>query len=118
MKKIILGLVVSFLVVQTVDAKFNPPKNSGYLSAGDRQAKGYFSQAKELEDGKMTLEEYKSRTITRTEERIIRKDKKNGVYQTDEEIFKAMDTDQDGLVSEEEMSAYITKIRESGRQFY
>lgn len=97
------------------EAKYNNPEGAG---KSRRITNRYFNMLNETKDGELTLEQYKKREITREDRRNERRDKKDGVYLTDEEKFKAMDTDADGKVNPEEMSEYIKKLRENGRNFY
>ena len=53
-----------------------------------------------------------------TDRRNIRRNKKNGTYQTPEEQFKAMDKNNDGLVSEKERADYIREQRDNGNFLY
>ncbi|MDD4556893.1 MAG: hypothetical protein PHE89_06180 [Alphaproteobacteria bacterium] len=118
MKKIIpLMFCLTVFCASPVFAKFNPPPE-GYRTISDKMTDGYFNKLNETQDGKMTLDEYKARDLTREDRRNMRKDQKSGNYKTDAQVFEEMDEDKDGFVTKEEMNAYIRKVRKDGRNFY
>ena len=71
-------------------------------------------------DGVLSLEEFEKRfdKLTREDRRNIRRNKKNGTYQSPEEQFKAMDKNGDGKVDERERAEYIREQRDNGNYLY
>lgn len=117
MKKIILVLAVlsfPFLAV----AKYNAPK--GIVSRSDKIANWQVETLDKDGDGKLSIDEFKKKTENygRDERRNVRRAQKEGIYMTPEQQFKAMDTDEDGLVSDEEMAEYVRKQRDSTDGLY
>ena len=109
MKKFFLILAgMSFLSAGWVEAKYVMPKDS--LPAAERQARkksGYQMRTLDKDgDGKLSLEEFKSRKLSREDRRIIRRQKKEGTYKSPEEIFKAMDADKGGYITLEQMTDF------------
>lgn len=117
MKKILFALFFVTIFCNNAVAKYNPPEDVSNTRS-NVIANRYFNKLSESDDGKMTFEEYQKRPITREDRRNMRQDQKDGKYLSDQERFKAMDTDGDGLVSREEMADYIRNVREEGRNFY
>lgn len=110
---VLFSVLLAF--TQVVEAKYkNPEGRSKSIQTTNR----YFNILNDSKDGEMTLEQYKARDLTRNDRRNMRKDKKNGVYISDEERFNAMDIDADGVVTKEEMQTYIKGINQEERSFY
>ena len=109
MKKLFLLLSGFWLLAAgVVEAKYVMPKDS--LPAKEKQAgrKARY-QLRNLDkdgDGRLNLEEFKSRKLSREDRRIIRRQKKEGTYKSPEEIFKAMDVDNAGYVTPEQMADF------------
>ena len=88
------------LTAGVVEAKYVMPKDS--LPAKEKQAgrKARY-QLRNLDkdgDGKLSLEEFKSRKLSREDRRIIRRQKKEGTYKSPEEIFKEIDVNGKGYI--------------------
>ncbi len=104
MKKVLLaGLMCLFALA--VQAKYKTPE--GIRTQNDKNADYMFSYMDKDGDGKLTLDEYKSKVVTRDVERQIRKDKKEGTYKTPAEEFAIMDTDKDGYITPADLSGYL-----------
>lgn len=109
MKKLVLLLSGLWLLVAgAVEAKYVMPKDS--LPAKEKQAgrKARY-QLRNLDkdgDGKLSLEEFKSRKLSREDRRIIRRQKKEGTYKSPEEMFREIDVDGTGYIDAGQMADF------------
>ena len=64
-------------------------------------------------DGDLSLEEYQNFRMVRTRDdrRMERRARKNGTYVSPEDVFKRMDTNEDGVVTKDEMLEYEKNSR-------
>ena len=106
---IILVLIV-LLIASQVSAKYNQPTD--VKTASDKRTNYLIKTYGVEEPGKITLDEYKNRDLSREDRRDIRQLQKAGKYKSPEEEFKLMDEDGDGFVSREEMAKYNRTLNE------
>lgn len=119
--KIFSLLVLCLGIVSGIaEAKYNAPAEGKVRSRSQEIASYQMREFDEDGDGVLTSEEYEKRfdKLTREDRRNLRRAQKEGSYMSPEEQFKAMDTDEDGKVSEEERSNFIRKMRDEGNYFY
>lgn len=115
--KLLLVLMIS-LFSFGANAKYKAPEGSfnSFKNEADYVANRNIRELnKDGVDG-LTLQEFKSRKITRDEEKAIRKQKKEGKYISPDEQFKKMDADEDGVLSEEEMGKYLSENKYDNRR--
>lgn len=117
MKKIIFAFLIAFAFSSIASAKV-VEKRANVKTKGDYLADGFFNVEQVTRPEGMTLEEYSARKRSRMDRRAIRQDQKAGTYKSEEQRFKEMDKDEDGFVTKQEMSDYISKVREKGDNFY
>ncbi|MBO5442333.1 MAG: EF-hand domain-containing protein [Alphaproteobacteria bacterium] len=120
MKLVSLLFLCLGLAVTAAEAKYNPPAEGKVRSRSQEIAAYQMREFDEDGDGVLTVEEYEKRfdKLTREDRRNLRRANKEGNYMSPEEQFKAMDTDEDGKVSEEERAVFIRKMRDEGNYFY
>ena len=112
MKK--FGFVLSLVIMvfaSSALAKWNQPEDVPV--ATDRDAKFHMGYMDDDGDGKVTVDNYKKRfeNMTREDRRVMRKERKKGIYKSPEERFKLMDADEDGFVTEEEMAKFYRETK-------
>lgn len=108
----ILGLAAVLLSSTAVLAKsyVSASYKNKYERLGDRKARSYFQRINPAsEEGEMTLEEFKSLKLSRTEEKENRQLMKEGKFRSQDEQFKAIDVNKDGKINREEMRAYFAQ---------
>lgn len=109
MKKLVLLLSGLWLLAAgAVEARYVMPKDS--LPAKEKQAgrKARY-QLRNLDkdgDGKLSLDEFKNRKLSREDRRIIRRQMKEGNYKSPEEMFKEMDVDGAGYIDAGQMADF------------
>ena len=122
MMKWLSGLSVLILLgmAGVAEAKYVFPPDHQVKSRSEEIAEYQMKEYDKDGDGALSLEEFEKRfeKLTREDRRNIRRNKKNGTYQTPEEQFKAMDKNNDGLDSEKERADYIREQRENGNFLY
>ena len=122
MMKRLSGLSVLILLgmAGVAEAKYVFPPDHQVKSRSEEIAEYQMKEYDKDGDGALSLEEFEKRfeKLTREDRRNIRRNKKNGTYQTPEEQFKAMDKNNDGLVSEKERADYIREQRDNGNFLY
>lgn len=121
-KMIYAALFTAVMVPFAVQAKYNPPKDVPQVSYAQKIAIGEMNRLDKDRDGKLSPEEFGAKvgTYTRTEEKNARRARKKGIYQSPTEQFKAADTDEDGFLTFQELSAYIEEYQkqDKGRARY
>lgn len=121
-KMIYAALLTAVMVPLAVQAKYNPPKDVPQVSYAQKIAIGEMNRLDKDRDGKLSPEEFGAKvgTYTRTEEKNARRARKKGIYQSPTEQFKAADTDEDGFLTFQELSAYIEEYQkqDKGRARY
>lgn len=105
MKKIIFILTIIFSL--NVQAKYIQPE--GVATLGDKNARYQFNYLDTKKIGKITLEQYKNKRVTRDVRRQIKKDKDEGKYLSPEQEFNQMDTDQDGFITESDLAKFLNE---------
>lgn len=115
-----LSVLILLGMAGVAEAKYVFPPDHQVKSRSEEIAEYQMKEYDKDGDGALSLEEFEKRfeKLTREDRRNIRRNKKNGTYQTPEEQFKEMDTNKDGFVDEKERSEYIRKQRESGDYLY
>ena len=118
----IIVWTVFFSVFLTVsgEAKYSPPPEGSVKTRSDYLADYQLNLYDEDKDGKLSEEEYKKRfeNMSRSDRRNFRKAQKSGESISVESRFKAMDANNDGKVSEDEMAEYIKKMRDAADYSY
>ncbi len=104
----------------SAEAKYNFPEKANVKSRSEEIAAYQMKELDEDADGVLTEEEFMKRfdMLSREDRRNIRRAKKDGVYLSPAEQFKAMDTNKDGKVSAAERAVYIKQQRDSGSRLY
>ncbi len=117
MKKF-LALFVLLAAVGTAEAKYNAPE--GIVSRSDKIANWQMNELDGDGDGKLSPDEFKRKTANygRDERRNVRRAKKEGIYMSPEQQFKAADTDEDGFLSDAELADFIRKQRDEHEGLY
>ena len=92
MKKV-FALFVLLGMAGIAEAKYNAPE--GIVSRSDKIANWQLGELDADGDGKLSLDEFKRKTENygRDERRNVRRAKKEGIYMSPEQQFKAADTD-------------------------
>ena len=85
-------------------AKYKVPDD--VKSVGTKKSNYVFYNQDADKDGKLTLEEFKNQVETRDVKQRNRYLKKKGLYLSPEEQFKAMDTDNDGKITPEDLAKF------------
>jgi len=120
MKSAVWALLLCGIWVQTAAAKYVFPKDHQVKSRSEEIAAYQMKEYDEDGDGVLSEEEFEKRfdKLTREDRRNIRRNKKNGVYLSPDEQFKAMDKNNDGKVDERERAEYIREQRDNGNFLY
>lgn len=120
MKKLILMTLGLIFAATMAEAKYTFPKDANVKSRSEEIASYQMKEYDKDGDGSLSQDEFEKRfeKLTREDRRNIRKAKQNGTYMTPEEQFKAMDTNKDGKVDEQERAIFIRKMRDSGVNLY
>lgn len=120
MKKLTLMTLGLIFAATIVEAKYTFPKDANVKSRSEEIAAYQMKKLDKDGDGSLSQEEFEKRfeTLSREDRRNIRKAKENGTYMTPEEQFKAMDTNKDGKVDEQERAVFVRKMRDSGINLY
>lgn len=117
-----IGTVIGILLATTfaAEAKYVFPKDQPVRSRSEEIATYQMKEYDTDGDGVLSQEEFEKRfdKLTREDRRNIRRNKKNGTFQSPEEQFKAMDKNNDGKVDERERAEYIREQREKGNFLY
>ena len=115
-----LSVLILLGMAGVAEAKYVFPPDHQVKSRSEEIAEYQMKEYDKDGDGALSLEEFEKRfeKLTRDPRRNIRRNKKNGTYQTPEEQFKAMDKNNDGLVSEKERADYIREQRDNGNFLY
>ena len=110
MKKFLALFVLLLGMAGIAEAKYNAPE--GIVSRSDKIANWQL--------GKLSLDEFKRKTENygRDERRNVRRAKKEGIYMSPEQQFKAADTDEDGFLSDSELAEFIRKQRDAHEGLY
>lgn len=106
MKKIYLFVFAVFLVSSVVEAKY-VKQPEGLKTKEDYNAEYVVKSLDKDADGKLSLDEYKQKVVTRDVRRMNRNDQKMGIYRTPEEEFELMDADGDGFILIGDLSYYL-----------
>lgn len=104
--KYFICLLLSCFIFSVAEAKYVYPKGAKTETEQrvDRRMKRYDSNG----DGELTFDDYLKyrEPRTREERRMERRAKKKGTYVSPQDAFIKMDTDEDGVVTREEMLEY------------
>ena len=108
--KYLICLLMSCFIFSIAEAKYVYPKGAktGTERRVDKRMKRYDSDG----DGELSFEDYLRyrEPRTREERRVERREKKKGTYVSPQEAFTKMDTDEDGVVTREEMLNYENSL--------
>ena len=117
MKKV-FALFVLLGMAGIAEAKYNAPE--GIVSRSDKIANWQLGELDADGDVKVSLDEFKlkSENYGRDERRNVRRAKKEGIYMSPEQQFKAADTDEDGFLSDSELAEFIRKQRDAHEGLY
>lgn len=120
MKFIAVAFLLCGVLFGAAEAKYVFPKDHQVKSRSEEIASYQMKEYDEDGDGVLSQEEFEKRfdKLTREDRRNIRRNKKNGTYQSPEEQFKAMDKNNDGKVDERERAEYIREQRDNGNYLY
>ena len=115
-----LSVLILLGMAGVAETKYVYPNDNQEKRSSEEIAEYQMKEYDKDGDGALSLEEFEKRfeKLTREDRRNIRRNKKNGTYQTPEEQFKAMDKNNDGLVSEKERADYIREQRDNGNFLY
>lgn len=117
MKKF-FALIIGLTIAGIAEAKYNAP--AGVVSRSDKIANWQMGELDTNGDGKLSLDEFKRKTDNygRDERRNVRRAKKEGIYMSPEQQFKAADSDKDGFLSDAELAEFIRKQRDAHEGLY
>lgn len=103
--------VLFSLLISDVEAKYVYPE--GVTTTTERKINRRIRNYDADKDGDLSLEEYQNFRMIRTRDdrRMERRARKNGTYISPEDMFKKMDTNEDGVVTKDEMLEYEKNSR-------
>ena len=109
MKRLLfLTTLAAIALTYDAGARFNPPDN--YVPYQQREALRQIGMYDKDNDGRLDEEEFMAKTgakVSRNTRRQIRRAKKEGSYQAPNQQFKAIDADDDGYITFQELEKYI-----------